>query len=289
MKKFRVLTRQTPALKDEERIENFGDHLKTGSPAEEWYLDTATPKTSWTAFQTAFQTRFPGVVKAKKTGTDLERDLQAMRLKPEDLGKTEKFGGEEVWTHMVFADKALDLAKRVGIDSGSSSIWQVRDHLPDIIKEKVSESQTSWQLFCQAIKAVELGHIRDGVRKYKEKMAEKEVMAARLTHLESARASPPPSPMAGIRNQMSRTTIASNQPNQAGGGRQANNVNPNPFNAGGGGRGNLFPPGAPRAPATEAQKQAVRIRIATYPAQPDMPAGQARWKGEMGMYRLYTG
>lgn len=277
--------RQITGVTDKEKIESFGDHLKSGSPAEEWYSDTATPKATWAAFEAAFQVRFPGVVKAKKTGTDLERDLAAMRLKPGDLGKTEKFGGEEVWTHMVFADKALDLAKRAGIDNGSSSIWAVRDHLPDIIKEKVGESQTSWHSFCNAIKAVELGHIRDGVKKYKEMMAEKEVMTARLARLESAGVIAPPSPTAGIRNQMSRTTISANQPNQAGGGRPANNANPNPFNAGGGGRGNLFAPGAPRAPATEAQKQAVRTRIATYPLQPDTPAGQGAYREQLRAWR----
>lgn len=211
-----------------------------------------------------------------------------MRLKPSDLGKTEKFGGEEVWTHMVFADKALNLAKRAGINGGSSSIWQVRDHLPDIIKEKVSKSQTSWQSFCDAIKAVELGHIRDGVKKHKEKMVEKEVMTARLARLESIGAATPPSPTAGIRNQMSRTTITSNQPNQVGGERPANNPNANPFNAGGG-RGNLFIPGAPRAPATEAQKQAVRTRIATYPLQPDTPEGQGTYREQLRAWREQFG
>jgi hypothetical protein len=52
-------------------------------------------------------------------------------------------------------------------------VWQVCDHLLDIIKEKVGESHTSWLAFCNEIKAVELAHIRDGIAKH-EKQAKKE-------------------------------------------------------------------------------------------------------------------
>lgn len=163
LKAFRISVRPIPNMTSDEKIESFGDHLKTGSPAEEWFLDTATPKTSWNAFEAAFRARFPGVAKAKKTGTDLEREMTTMTLAVDELGKTERLGGEDVWTHVAFAEKMLDLARRAKIENGSSSIWQVRDKLPDIIKDKVSETQTTWISFCQAIKDVDLGHIKDGV------------------------------------------------------------------------------------------------------------------------------
>ena len=97
----------------------------------------------WEMFEKAFKERFPGVEKATKSNTELERELQEMRLQAEDLGKTEVIQGTDVYTHIVFANRELQLAKRAGIDTGSNLIWQVRDHLPDIIKEKVSESHTT--------------------------------------------------------------------------------------------------------------------------------------------------
>ena len=41
-----------------------------------------------------------------------------------------------------------------------------------------------WTSFVKAIKAVKLGHIREGVRKYKERAAEAEKIQAQLNALE---------------------------------------------------------------------------------------------------------
>ena len=45
----------------------------------------------------------------------------------DDLGKKEKYAGEEVWSHVAFAKKALSLARQAKIIKGSNSIWKVRD------------------------------------------------------------------------------------------------------------------------------------------------------------------
>lgn len=68
--------------------------------------------------------------------TELEQELCELRLKVEDLGKKEKYAGEEVYTHIIFAEKALSLAKQAKISTGSNSIWKVHDELPDIIDRK---------------------------------------------------------------------------------------------------------------------------------------------------------
>jgi hypothetical protein len=52
----------------------------------------------------AFKARFPTVEKAAKSNVELERELQAMRLRIEDLGKTETVQGTEVYTHTVFVN-----------------------------------------------------------------------------------------------------------------------------------------------------------------------------------------
>jgi hypothetical protein len=121
----------------------------------------------WTEFEQGFKARFPNIKKATKMAPELGRELGAMRIKTEELGMTEKFRGEEVYTHMIFAEKILDLAKRVKVESLTSGLWNVQDELPEILREKVPENQASWTVFLQAIKDVEMGHIREGVRKYK--------------------------------------------------------------------------------------------------------------------------
>ena len=60
----------------------------------------------------------------------------------------------------------------------------LQDNLPEILQDKIPENQTDWTSFVKAIKAVELGHIREGVRKYKERVAEAEKIQAQLSALE---------------------------------------------------------------------------------------------------------
>ena len=99
--------------------------MKSDLPAEEWYNDANTPKKSWTELEQEFKTRFPNTKKATKTAPELERELGAMRIRTEELGKTEKYRGEDVYTHMIFAEKILDLAKQAKIETSTSGLGSV--------------------------------------------------------------------------------------------------------------------------------------------------------------------
>lgn len=123
-------------------VDGLGNYLKTGSPAETWFLKQTMPKMTWTAFKKEFKKEFLDVDRAEKTPQNLERELLAMRLHTENLGKMEHYAGEEVWTHIAFVQQALYLAQCAGIATGNSNILQVRDSLPDVIREKVTETQT---------------------------------------------------------------------------------------------------------------------------------------------------
>lgn len=152
-------TTYTHIKESEQIIKLFGDHLKYTSPADEWFKDLDTKTLTWKGVEAAFLECFPPVERAKRTETELERELCKLRLKVEDLGKKKKYAGEEVCTHVIFAEKALSLAKQVKISASSNSIWKVQDELPDIIQQKVKETYVTWPKFCAAIKAVEMAHI----------------------------------------------------------------------------------------------------------------------------------
>ena len=68
----------------------------------------------------SFKQHFPNVEKMKKDKLELERELAEMRIKPEELGITEKYQGEDVYTHIVFAEKVLNLAKRAKMEMTTS-------------------------------------------------------------------------------------------------------------------------------------------------------------------------
>ena len=174
---------------DDQKIGLFELYLKSDSPAEDWYNDANTPKKTWLELEKGFRTRFPNIKKATKTAPELERELGAMRIRTEELGKTEKYRGEEVHTHLIFAERILDLAKQAKIETSTSGLWNVRDELPEVLREKIPENQTSWTTFAQAIKDVDLGHIREGVRKYKEKAAYDAQVKADISYLKQRTAS----------------------------------------------------------------------------------------------------
>ena len=270
---------------DEQKTGLFELYLKSDSPAEEWYNETKTPEKSWADLEKEFRARFPNVKKAMKTAPELERELGAMRITTEELGKTEKFRGEEVYTHMIFAEKILDLAKRAKIEGSTSGLWNVRDELPEILREKVPENQTSWTAFAQAIKDVNMGHIREGVRKYKDKAAKEARVNADINFLKQRTANAATgnlnSPTKAIRTQLSNTTI-SQQPT----GRPSQS---DPFGGVNGGGGNLFSSRTTRPPATEAEKSTLRASLALYPIQPETPEGEAAYLDQLRTWRQANG
>jgi len=133
LKTFRCFITYAHITENASIIKSFGDHLKYGSPADKWFQELDVKDKTWKDVKRVFLDRFLPVEKAKRTETELERELCELRLKVEDLRKKEKYVGEEVYTHVIFAEKALSLARQVKISTSSNSIWKVRDELPNII------------------------------------------------------------------------------------------------------------------------------------------------------------
>jgi hypothetical protein len=272
---------------DDQKVRLFELYLKSDSPAEEWFNDANTVKKTWIELEAQFKTRFPNVKKAKKTAPELERELGAMRILTEELGKTEKYRGEDVHTHMIFAEKVLDLAKRAKIETTTSGLWTVRDALPEILREKIPEAQASWTAFAQAIKDVDMGHIREGVRKYNDKAANDARVDTDIKLLKQRTGTtgigsmPVNSPTKAIRTQLASTAISQQPVSRA--------AQSDPFGNTGGGGGNLFNTRAPRPPATDAEKAILRTSLALYPIQPETPEGEAAYLEQLRTWRRING
>ena len=125
---------------DKQKITTVGLWLKSESPAEEWFNDATTPKIKYSDFEQSFKQRFLNIEKMKKTKLELERELAGMRIKTEDLGTIEKYRGEDVYTHVIFAEKVLDLAKHAKIETTASlGLFTLQDNLPEVLRERVPE------------------------------------------------------------------------------------------------------------------------------------------------------
>lgn len=146
---------------DNQKIAAMGYWMKTDSLAEEWYNNAIaiTLKVKYADLENSFKTCFPNVAKVKKTGLELERELAGMRIKAEDLGETESYKGQDVYTHIVFTETIINLAKQAKIETTTSGLFNLQDELPDISHKKILENQTNWTSFADTIKKIDMGHI----------------------------------------------------------------------------------------------------------------------------------
>ncbi|KAJ7274053.1 hypothetical protein C8J57DRAFT_1014113, partial [Mycena rebaudengoi] len=117
-------------------IDAFLNYLVEDSPAEKWFKAHqagATAATTWQALEAAFHVRFPGPVKAERSAQEWERELVGMKLTLEELNTTVKVGGMDVFAHVHYAGRLLEVARLAGIDQTTSGIWQSRDALPELL------------------------------------------------------------------------------------------------------------------------------------------------------------
>jgi len=299
LKKFRALMNIGNITNDARMNSSFENYLKYNSPADEWFKEQDTSQMTWKALEKAFLERFPPIQKAKKSESELERELCELRLPVDELGKKERYAGEEVWSHVAFAEKALSLARQAKINTSSNSIWKVRDELPEIIRQKVKETYTTWDDFCAAIKDIDTSHIRDGVRKHQKEKEEKERVESMIASLRQAqqqqqRRQPPPavplSPMSNASNAMqsmnirNTRTVPATTTNAA---PRVTTANTNPFANSGGGQGNLFR--QPPPPITSADRDALQLSLAYYPLQPNTADGNRAWLGQLRDWRTKHG
>ena len=286
LKTFRRFTTYARITEQDLIIESFGDHLKYASPADDWFKELGK-KSTWKEVEAAFLERFPPIERAKRTETELERELCELRLKVEDLGKKEKYAGEEVYTHVIFAEKALSLAKQAKISTSSNSIWKVCDELPDIIRQKVKETYATWTEFCVAIKGVEMAHIRDGVKKHQREKEEREKTEAAIAGLQRMQQqqrrlpAAPMTPVSAVSQAMQSTTLGGqrNTQSETRVAPQTTTNNTNLFTSQSGGQGTLFR--LPPPPVTQADRDALKISLATYPMQPNTQTGMTAWHGQL--------
>ena len=165
------------------------------------------------------------------------------------------------------------------MEDSTSGLWNIQDELPEVLREKIPENQPSWTAFTQAIKNVNMGHIHEGVRKYKEKTASDTQMKADINYLKQRTANTTigniNSPTKAIRTQLANTAI-SQQP--------AQRSNPTDmFGGTNGGGGNIFNtnPRMPRPPATEAEKATLRSTLMLYPMQPETQEGETAYLNQL--------
>jgi hypothetical protein len=267
----------------------FVDYLGASSQADLWFEDLPqATQQSWTLLEVAFIARWPRITQAKRSEQEIERELLNTLLEEKELGEKVKIGGVEVWSHVAWADKITILVNEANVASKTTHIWQVRDKLPDAIKDVVKSTHADWTAFLQAVHDVDLQHIRDAVAKWKKEDDTRRALENRICILETVQQSP----TAGIRMQMNSASISTQQtPAQYPAAPQR--ANEAAFGQGGG-QGNLFIPRVGQAPAQRAtptpqQIAALRGRLNILPHHPNTDGGRVAYNLQLAEWERRHG
>ncbi|KAH7905959.1 hypothetical protein BJ138DRAFT_1094655, partial [Hygrophoropsis aurantiaca] len=170
---------------DQERAQNFEFYLRTGSVADQWYasLPVAT-RNSWALLVMEFNDRWEPREAVKKTQQQLEEELSTLKLESKDLGKVVSVGGLDTYTHVVWAQEILRLAKEAGIENSNTLTWSVRKNIPTIMKELIPATHSSWATLARAVEQAPIEKIKEGAEKERRRQEEADAMKNRIQQLE---------------------------------------------------------------------------------------------------------
>jgi hypothetical protein len=277
-----------------EKIEVFGDQLGTGSPAEKWYegLSKTKKEGEWKAFETLFLAKFP--TETDERGVEeVQRELLGLELKVEELMKAVEGEKAEVWPHVAFANRISRLVSEVTPEISTQLIWQVKDKLPGVVRDRLTGSYTTWTAFTTAIKGVDLTTLKEAMKREKELEEMKRAVSAmqakekerekewsrRMAEVEKDRASrrPPDSPTAPLHHGL--TSLSLSTATTANSGARSGLPRANLFGA------------ASRAGTRTAEPEVtpelcdrVRELIARYPVQPMSDQGMREYSQQVKLW-----
>ncbi|KAG0694419.1 hypothetical protein DFH29DRAFT_1006366 [Suillus ampliporus] len=134
----------------------FSTLLSSGSTADLWWtkLDSMH-KATWADVQTAFNSRWPAITIAEKTGLDYQRKILALCIDEEDLGTQVTVAGVSTWAHLQFCVRLQQLVNEAGEKETAGLVHQVRENLPTVIKELTTPGLVDWKKFLEEIKGID--------------------------------------------------------------------------------------------------------------------------------------
>ena len=99
---------------NEEKITYFETWLKSGSTAEQWFIDLVPAKKAmWKDLCIAFKERWPERPIIQKSTAEKQAELEGERITEAELGKKVKVNGTEMYTHVAWANKVEKLVKAI--------------------------------------------------------------------------------------------------------------------------------------------------------------------------------
>ncbi|KAJ6557756.1 hypothetical protein B0H19DRAFT_1025006 [Mycena capillaripes] len=219
-----------------DKAKAFKNYLVSGSEADIWYKGlTAGTKADMDKIDEEIEKQYPAQETVQPTPGEYGTMLMKCKLGMEELGTKVKVADREVWAHIAWASKMQRLAANAGVTATSTYIEQVRLELPKQIRTKIGKAFANWTAFIKAVRDVDAVELEVEMKEWRDE----EDKRRQLVQMVERRSAMQASPTAGIRAQLTNTTIGA--PAQGAGRWPVVNTGANPFRgASGGGQGNLF-------------------------------------------------
>ncbi|KIO00097.1 hypothetical protein M404DRAFT_153567 [Pisolithus tinctorius Marx 270] len=263
-----------PLSTDAQKIKALANYLRMGSPAERWYEDlTTTQLASWDELTKAFNDRWPTTKSASQTSEEYQTELLSHKMLKEDVGVIRTVGQQKVWSHVRWADEAMELARLAKIKGGSTLIWQVKKQLPQAVRKLLDDEYMSWKTFTDDIKKLNMSKLKQECKEIEErKRREEERDQKLLQKVEVAKRAT----MADIMAQLQCLTIGQVAVPRTASRTSPSTTSPSSCNM-------------QYTPPTEELKETVRKGLEQLPHQPDDEEGQRRYLSQLASWTMKHG
>ncbi|KAJ7115587.1 hypothetical protein C8R43DRAFT_1138044 [Mycena crocata] len=166
-----------PGMTDAEKIEIAGTRFRWNSPADRWYeeLIARNPKpkeaTVWTAFASAFKTRFKGTSAVVKPRGQLEAELSGMRITMAELSKgTIIVGSAEVHVLVDFVERVREAITESEAGRKDIGLWGFYTALPLFLKDAVGGLlPPTWEDMANMLSNVPQGKVDLATEQYRQR------------------------------------------------------------------------------------------------------------------------
>ncbi|KAG6844379.1 hypothetical protein H0H87_007335 [Tephrocybe sp. NHM501043] len=103
-----------------------------------------------------------------KTAAEKQDDLrQHMLLEKDLLQKQELTDGREAYSHIVWAEKALQLARLIP-NTNHLLVFQSKAQLPEALHDYLADDCDTWEMFTEVVKDVKLTKLREKIKRKEE-------------------------------------------------------------------------------------------------------------------------
>ncbi|KAJ7279185.1 hypothetical protein C8J57DRAFT_1503004 [Mycena rebaudengoi] len=266
-----------------DKAKAFKNYLVSGSEVDVWYqLLSMAVRNDMDQLDAEIEAQYAAQVTVQPSKAEYGVMLVKEKLKMEELGTKVKIADRDVWAHHAWASKVLCYATSVGVEKTMMYIEQVCLELPCPIRTKVGKVFANWAAFVKEVREIDTVELEVEMKEW----CEEEEKRRRVMQLLEGQVVLQASPTAGIRTQLTRTTISTPAPTPprwpapAAGG--------NMFRSNAGGQGNLFAaphhqqyqqtqqqgPTERQQLLVGAQKTLLLAGIARIPQHPPTDAGQ---------------